>query len=322
MLIKRNNIEGAIRGLIFGDALGVPYEFYRREYFDNPENKVTELVEGGAHGMPLGYWSDDSGLMLACMQSLMTGGNFVENAVQEMVYGWYRDGRYMNEDHIFDIGCTTDRAFRNIVGGKTWKDSGLTDEATNGNGALMKVLPYSLCKHNKIAKENIGLVNNRTVVEMCGITHNHPISHIACLLYSEMIRDILDDGFIDYKSIPLRVDTLSEINGIDIQFSKYIKRYDQLKRIKELDRSEINSSGYVVDTLIASVWCFETTNSYMECVCKAVELGGDTDTIGAIAGSLAGAKYGFDSFRVEHKDIPIIDYVEDLIENFIKKLDV
>lgn len=317
----KDRVEGAIRGLIFGDALGVPYEFYRRDYFDNKENKVTQLVSGGAHGMPLGYWSDDSGLMLACMQSLLVGGSFVDNAVQEMVYGWWKEGRYMNEDYVFDIGCTTQWAFRNIVNGKTWKDSGLTSEDSNGNGALMKVLPYSICKHNKKAKDNIGLVNNRTVVEMCGITHNHPISHIGCLLYSEMIRDILDDGEISYGSIPLRVDTLSDIDGIDIQFSKYASRYNDLKRVKDLDISEIKSTGYVVDTLIASVWCFETTNSYMECVCKAVELGGDTDTISAIAGSLAGAKYGFESFKEEYKEIPRIDYVENLIESFIKKLD-
>ena len=58
------------------------------------------------------------------------------------------------------------------------------------------------------------------------------------------------------------------------------------------EEDEIKSSGYVVDTLEASIWCLLNSSNYAECVLKAVNLGHDTDTVGAIAGSLAGAMYG------------------------------
>lgn len=61
-----------------------------------------------------------------------------------------------------------------------------------------------------------------------------------------------------------------------------------------LERNEIKSSGYVVDTLEAAVWCVMTTDSYAECVLRAVNLGEDTDTVAAVAGGLAGALYGLD----------------------------
>lgn len=305
----RNKIEGAIRGLIFGDALGVPYEFKKREYFDN--NKVTKLVEGGTHGQPKGYWSDDSGLMLACMQSLMTGKPYAENAAKEMVHGWWKDGKYMNENYIFDIGCTTQFAFRNIVNGISHKDSGPTNINSNGNGALMKVLPYSLCRwYSEGIKVTAG-----EIIEMCGITHNHAISHIGCSLYTIMINDLVQSSSVcyDFRDIDMISDR------IKTEESDF-KDYDQLYNIKKQTREDIQSSGYVAHTLVAATWCLETTNSYMECVCKAVELGGDTDTIAAIAGSLAGAKYGFESFKEEYKEIPKIDYIEKLIENFVNKV--
>ena len=61
---------------------------------------------------------------------------------------------------------------------------------------------------------------------------------------------------------------------------------------------EIKSTGYVVDTLEASIWCILHTDNYKDCVLKAVNLGGDTDTIAAVAGGLAGIIYGYE-------DIPI-----------------
>src|SRR5260370_31226962 len=59
--------------------------------------------------------------------------------------------------------------------------------------------------------------------------------------------------------------------------------------------SEIDSSGYVVHTLTASLWCLLTTSAFEECVLRAVNLGGDTDTTGCVAGGLAGVRYGLNA---------------------------
>jgi ADP-ribosyl-[dinitrogen reductase] hydrolase len=63
-------------------------------------------------------------------------------------------------------------------------------------------------------------------------------------------------------------------------------------KIHELPESQIESSGYVIHTLETSVWCLLSSSSYEEAVLKAVNLGGDTDTTGCVAGGLAGVHYG------------------------------
>ena len=62
---------------------------------------------------------------------------------------------------------------------------------------------------------------------------------------------------------------------------------------------DIYSSGYVIHSLEAALWCFITTTSYKECVLKAVNLGDDTDSLACIAGGLAGIFYGYNKIPVE-----------------------
>ena len=94
---------------------------------------------------------------------------------------------------------------------------------------------------------------------------------------------------------------------------------DTFERAK---REEIKSSGYVVDTLEAAIWCLMNTHSYEECVLEAVNLGEDTDTIAAIAGGLAGALYGYDNIPQRWRDTLIKrDYIENLCESAAKTFD-
>ena len=60
----------------------------------------------------------------------------------------------------------------------------------------------------------------------------------------------------------------------------------------DIPEKEIQSSGYVVDSFEAALWCFLNTDNYRDCVLKAVNLGYDTDSVACIAGSIAGAYYG------------------------------
>ena len=72
----------------------------------------------------------------------------------------------------------------------------------------------------------------------------------------------------------------------------YSTDFNRLSRLEDLSRDEIKSTGYVVDTLEAALWCVLKTDSYRDCVLTAVNLGGDTDTVAAVAGGLAGIAYG------------------------------
>ena len=79
----------------------------------------------------------------------------------------------------------------------------------------------------------------------------------------------------------------------------------------------IRSSGYVIDTLEAAVWCLLKTDSYKSCVLKAVNLGGDADTVAAVAGGLSGIFYGVESIPEEWKrQIVRLDYIYELCAKF------
>ena len=85
-------------------------------------------------------------------------------------------------------------------------------------------------------------------------------------------------------------ETIQEI----IPTLKYEKPFDRLCKINQLEEDEIESSGYVVHTLEASLWVLAKYNSFKDTVLAAVNLGKDTDTTGAVAGGLAGIAYGVD----------------------------
>jgi ADP-ribosylglycohydrolase len=91
--------------------------------------------------------------------------------------------------------------------------------------------------------------------------------------------------------------------------------------LQHLPEQEIKSSGYVVDTLEAAIWCLMNTSNYKDCVLKAVNLGDDTDTVAAVAGGLAGLFYGVDAIPKDWlNQFARLDYIKELCENFYRSL--
>jgi len=141
-------------------------------------------------------------------------------------------------------------------------------------------------------------INDRFEItkQVSSITHGHIRSVISCFYYLEFARLILEG-----------LDTLSAYNSLKIPLNEFLKsqaildheiRYFNrllVGNIYELTMESISSSGYVLHTLEASIWCLLTTASYEEAVLKAVNLGSDTDTTAAVTGGLAGLLYGFES---------------------------
>ena len=271
MLISKHIIESAIYGLAIGDAVGVPYEFSIRERIVPP---CTDMVGFGTYGKPAGTWSDDTSMTLATMDGLCeTRGNDYAAIMKKFVL-WLYHGKY-SVDGTFDVGRTCLQAIDNFNKGISPVECGGKGEFDNGNGSLMRILPACLFS---LAKDGGG--NKNFIDDISSLTHGHIIGKTACRIYTYIIKAILQKT--DKQAIfPLK------------------ENYDQTvfarlatKEFYSVPVNEIKSSGYVVDTLEAAIWCFYNTLSYKNCVLKAVNLGGDTDTIAAIAGGLAGLYYG------------------------------
>lgn len=280
-------------GLIVGDALGVPVEFMSRtELMKNP---VTGMREYGTHHQPMGTWSDDSSMALAELDSIRTVGTIDYTDMMERFSRWCMYGEYTPFGEVFDIGIATSRALMNYAKGIAPLESGGKTEWDNGNGSLMRILPVCLYLFERQKKvctsenESIYMIH-----AVSALTHAHVRSQMACGIYYFLVKAILEEEGSLEKRLQKGMDRAYQYYRQDLSNHRELENYKRLadlSEFKENPKEGIKSSGYVVDTLEAAVWCLLHSHSYKETVLMAVNLGEDTDTIGAVAGGLAGLYY-------------------------------
>ncbi len=260
-VVNETKVYSGIMGMVVGDALGVPVEFKSRDSF-----KVTDMIGYGTYNMPPGTWSDDSSMALATVESIGRLGHISTEDIMQNFYRWVDESAFTPYGEMFDIGRATREAIQRYARGTAARKCGGKGEWDNGNGSLMRILPLAFtdCRY-------------QTVNAVSSLTHAHEISLEACRIYISVARKLL-------KGKPLHTIVKSIKPELPV--------YERLPKLDTLQRDEIKSSGYVVDTLEAALWCNLKTSSYRECVLMAVNLGEDTDTVAAIAGGLAGIVYG------------------------------
>ena len=280
-------------GLIVGDALGVPVEFMSRtELMKNP---VTGMREYGTHHQPRGTWSDDSSMALAELDSIRTVGNIDYTDMMERFSRWCMHGEYTPFGEVFDIGMATSRALMNYAKGMAPLESGGKTEWDNGNGSLMRILP--ICLYLFERQKKVCTSENESIYmihAVSALTHAHVRSQMACGIYYFLVKAILEEEGSLENRLQKGMDRAYQYYRQDLSNHRELENYKRLadlSEFKENPKEGIKSSGYVVDTLEAAVWCLLHSHSYKETVLMAVNLGEDTDTIGAVAGGLAGLYY-------------------------------
>ena len=257
-------LYAAIFGLAIGDALGVPYEFEERGSFE-----CTDMTGYGSHNQPPGTWSDDTSMTLATLKSIKdNNGKVVVDDIRSNFLKWLNEGAFTANGEVFDVGHSTLKAL--MTGEPRMGD----DE--NGNGSLMRILPLAFtdCTDDEIRA-------------VSAITHGNRVSTEACVIYVHVARRLIAGEDID--------DIVPSL--------KYDKPFHRLHKLHKLKEKDIKSSGYVVDTLEAALWALvhkkwlKGKTSYImkwyeEDVLDAINLGDDTDTVGAVTGGLAALQYG------------------------------
>jgi ADP-ribosyl-[dinitrogen reductase] hydrolase len=282
-----DKVKGCFLGLAVGDALGVPVEFKSRSYL--AENPVTGMQGYGVWNQPPGTWSDDSSLSFCLAESLVQGYNPMD--IGAKFSDWFTQGYWGAHGKLFDIGNTTRVALNRIKMGLDPRFAGETGENSNGNGSLMRIAPAALYFSSETDEALF-----EKIKEISSMTHGHFRSIFACFIYSKILIELCQGN--DKRAA--HQNTISSIQD-------FVKRnqFDDLElrpfqwvlsdKWADMKAHQISSSGYVMHTLEASVWCLLTSESYSETVLKAVNLGSDTDTTGCVAGALAGVYYGTDS---------------------------
>ena len=282
---EAERLEGAVWGHLVGDALGVPYEF-------RPPEAIGEVRFGasGTHGQPPGTWSDDGALMLALLDSLVAwdgeGGRTVVRFDPEdqgrRIRAWYENGAYTPDgDGAFDIGSATLAAVRALQAGIPAERSGSQKPNALGNGSLMRILPVALAGRRR---------DDATLVAWAGtasaVTHGEPLARVTCALYVLLARRLLRDPVEPEAALAEARRALTGlVAGTELEPAL----------LELLAWGRRTGSGHVADAFWSAWEAVTATTCYQDAVVRAVRFGNDTDTTAAIAGGLAGIRWGIGS---------------------------
>ncbi len=311
-----SKVKDTIYGFIVGEAMGVPIEFRSRESLK--EEPITTMIGYGTYFyIPEGVWSDDGALTLATMDSIASCGKIDCTDMATRFCEWVKHGKYTATNEVFDIGITTKYALRRFMDEHVEAiKCGGVGIGENGNGSLMRMAPIALyCYYAKKNDEEIlDIVKNTS-----SITHAHEQSIMGCYMYVKYLLFLLQgENKIDAYEHMRQLDY--SMFSQETQDVYYRILMEDISKYKEDD---IKSNGYIVYTLEAVLWTILRTRTYQEAIVVSINLGEDTDTVGAITGSLAGIIYGYSTIDDEWikalKNKELLDSIILEFENKISK---
>ena len=281
-------VLSTILGGAVGDALGVPVEFKKRDTF-----RITTMTGYGTYNQPKGTWSDDTSLTMCLIDNLIDKQD--EYDLMQKFANYWSDGYWTPYGEMFDIGIATSEAIRRYKSGLPKEEWGGKGEYDNGNGALMRIAPLAFT----LRDEPSFTKRKEEIERIAHVTHRHMRSTLGCIIYVELLIRLLDcnEPFEAYENAVNLCQKQLTGTEYEAEFSAY-ERVLNLS-LPHAARNAIGSTGYVVSSLEASLWSFLQSDDYEEAVLTTVNLGEDTDTIGFITGTMAGAYYQLDGIPKE-----------------------
>ena len=278
-MLDYNKAMGAFIGLAIGDALGTTLEFKSRDTYQH----LTEIVGGGPFDLEPGGWTDDTSMALCIAQSLNANQGFDPNDIMDRFVRWYQKGENSVKGYCFDIGHTTKLALEKYVRDHN-PFAGSQNPKFAGNGGIMRLSPvpifyaFDLEKAIDFSKQQSAL------------THAAPECLDAAGLMGAMIAKAIQGAskqeVLEAKFYHAQEPAVQNLIGAS-------PAYQQKKR------QDISSSGYVIASLEAALWCIWQTDNFKDALLLAANLGDDADTVAAITGQIAGAIYGMSKIPAE-----------------------
>lgn len=267
----RDRYRGALLGSAVGDALGATVEFMSREEIREQYGTHTEIIGAGWLRLPAGEVTDDTQMALCIARSIVENGKFDPDDIAVRFVEWYLSNPP-------DIGNTTRLSLRYLHQGLPWHEAGARthQEMRPGdasNGSVMRSAPVALlARGNREANAEYSAISSR-------ITHANPLAVQSTVALNAAIAALLDapeadavDAARDATEHPDVIESLDGLEGIDPE--------------------TLDAGGYVLATLRASFWALTQHGTFEEAIVAAVNLGQDADTTGAVAGAIAGARWG------------------------------
>lgn len=268
-----DRIAGAFVGLAIGDALGAPVEFAPRGTF----GAVTSYRAGGRFKLPAGAWTDDTAMAICLAQNIIENGGLEINDLLNKFCDWAEHGSNTSTGVAVGIGQNTLRALGD------YRRNGYLEalplgSKNDGNGSLMRLSP--VVGH---AYSDVELARSMASSQSKA-THSSRVAEQSCQLLVEILCMLING-----KNMRSALDVSSQRDwGQAVQ--SILDR-----QLTDEPAENVIASGYVIETLHAALWSVINSKSFETAVLKAVNLGDDADTVGAITGQIAGAMYGYSS---------------------------
>lgn len=268
----RNKALGVVIGSAVGDALGAPFEFgpagaYSRRFPTRVVGGIGEMI--GGHQWKPGEFTDDTQMAIVQAESLLAGRIDGQDLFQRF-QTWATTAA--------DVGIQT-RAV--LASRASWHDAATDHFRRNptraaGNGSLMRSAPSAVL----FASGSID-VSMAAARKLSAITHGDPAAGWGAAIFHALIHAALNGG----DAFAVLPDVLAALPDDQARYR------EMLAPTWQPDDSNL-ANGSVWGCLAQAVWSVRTTNTFENAIVAAIDLGGDTDTVAAVAGGLAGAIYG------------------------------
>ncbi|OAS20730.1 ADP-ribosyl-[dinitrogen reductase] hydrolase [Paenibacillus oryzisoli] len=269
-----DKIKGGIYGVAIGDALGGTTEFMSVREIKARYGYLTEIIGGGAWRLEPGEVTDDTMMTLCVAEGILAKPDDPLNAIGEQFMNWY-------QTRPKDIGNIIRHTFENVE--DSWFEAAYVTHIemgqSAGNGSLMRCLPVALAYKEWKDIERVSHMQSK-------MTHYDDRCNEACILYNRI-------AFRLFQGEELKEVIQQELIGTEYE---------------NMLTSEPNceASGFVVYTLRWVLHILLQASNFSEVVQRAANLGDDSDTIGAIAGGLAGIYYGYEEIPAKYAEAILI----------------
>jgi ADP-ribosylglycohydrolase len=279
-----DKIKGVLFGHAIGDALGVGLEGWSKknveDYYPQGYSSYEQMEHYRRRYWEPGEWTDDTEQMICILDSILEKKAIDIRDIALRFYNWLeRDGKgsggtVTNVIYYPDFTKDPYRASKEI-----WERSG---KFLAANGGVMRTSILGIYSYED---EEAVIRNTETV---CRITHWDPRCVGSCVAVSCVISALLRDE-ADVEKIFDRVLTIME--GYDHRIGPFMERAKG--PIAQLNLDERKGKGYTLKALSAGFWALLQAKDFKEGILEVINQGGDTDSNGAVAGALLGARFGF-----------------------------